>query len=48
MKLILEQDSLRISMAAASRSRLLAQFTTGRMVDEIVGIYDAVLRNSRL
>jgi glycosyltransferase involved in cell wall biosynthesis len=47
MKLLLDQDSLRFSMAAASRSRLLAQFTTGRMVDEIVGIYDAVLRNSR-
>lgn len=46
MRLLLSRPDLRAAMAEGSRRRLLAQFTTDRMVDEIVGIYDAVLRNA--
>ncbi len=48
LRLLIDNTSLRISMARNSREKLLQQFTIERMTDDIVRIYRAVVPSAAL
>ena len=41
--LLLEDESLRAELGRRARARLLAEFTLGRMVDDVMGVYEELV-----